>query len=573
MRRRRFGAPLALLIALCLAACAPGLPDTVVPGTEVTVGWTGAFTSANAAASPTSGNTAIAETIRGGFGDVMDGEFVADESFGVVTIVAEDPFTVRYDLAEPAWSDGIPLDAADLLLGWAAASGYFSPVGESEAGAAEADAGGAEADAEPTVPAVDEFARAIDVTFERPVFGWQQAVAVPVAAHIVGRHAFGIDDAMEAKQAVIRAIQDDDRSALDEMSEVWNAGFEISGGDEIGADLLLSSGPFLVDEVRGEEEGRSVTLVPNPSFRGSVTPKVSRIDLVPPGDQPIADVGGRLDVAILAPTTADRGPLRELERKDFTVNTSQDGTAWALLLNPAGIFTSQPARVAFLRAAPAAAMVQRGSGLWSSAYTGTTSMVSAPGSRAYDIVNEDSGFAVALGTPSDDPAREREAAGVDDASAVCVLYDRASEFAAGAFAALRDSAAEAGWLIVDCSSDDFEAARTQRGWDAVIARTPIPQTPEQIAAQWGSGGTASLTGNADVARDELIAQYAQTTDVYEAREVLAQIEATIVQAAVALPLAVNPLVTVTDRGVTGVATPGGDAARLIVGAAQWEITP
>ena len=107
----------------------------------------------------------------------------------------------------------------------------------------------------------------------------------------------------------------------------------------------------------------------------------------------------------------------------------------------------------------------------------------------------------------------------------------------------------------------------------MIARTPIPQTPEQIAAQWGSGGTASLTGNADVARDEMIAQYAQTTDVYEAREVLAQIEATIVQAAVALPLAVNPLVTVTDRGVTGVATPAGDAAGLIVGAAQWEITP
>ena len=77
----------------------------------------------------------------------------------------------------------------------------------------------------------------------------------------------------------------------------------------------------------------------------------------------------------------------------------------------------------------------------------------------------------------------------------------------------------------------------------------------------GQRGAASLTGNADAERDELIAQYAQTTDVYEAREVLAQIEATIVQAAVALPLAVNPLVTVIGRGVTGVATPGGDAAR------------
>ena len=94
MRRRRFGAPIALLLAASLTACAPALPETVVPGTQVTVGWTGAFSSANAAASPTPGNVAIAKTIRGGFGGVVDGEFVADESFGVATIVAEDPFTV-----------------------------------------------------------------------------------------------------------------------------------------------------------------------------------------------------------------------------------------------------------------------------------------------------------------------------------------------------------------------------------------------------------------------------------------------------------------------------------------------
>jgi peptide/nickel transport system substrate-binding protein len=218
-------------------------------------------------------------------------------------------------------------------------------------------------------------------------------------------------------------------------------------------------------------------------------------------------------------------------------------------------------------------MVERGSGLWSTAYTGTASMVAAPGSRAYDIVNEDSGFATAFGTAADDPALERETAGVSGGSAVCVLYDRASEFAAGAFAALRDSAAEAGWSVIDCGSDDFEAALAQRSWDAVIARTPIPQTPQQLAAQWGSGGAASLTQHVDAQRDALIAQYAQTTDVYEAREVLAQIEATIVQAAVALPLAVNPLVTVIDRGVTGVATPDGGGALLIGGAAQWEAKP
>ncbi|MET0296551.1 MAG: hypothetical protein ABW024_04060 [Microbacterium sp.] len=562
--RRLSAGAVAVLVVAALTACAPGLPETVVPGTEVTAGWGGTFTSANAAASPTPGNIAVADVTRGSFGDLVDGEFVADESFGTARIVADDPFTVTYDLAEPAWSDGIPLDAADLLLGWAGASGYFDAVDES---------GTPPADAEAVMPALDEFARSIDVTFGQPVVGWQRAVTAPVPAHVVGRLALGIDDAMEAKQAVIRAIQDDDRAALDAISEAWTTGFDVSGADEAAAGVLLSSGPFVVDDVRDDEAGQSVTLAPNIAFRGAVTAKVARIELVPEGAQPVAEVGDRLDVAILAPATANHGLVRELERKDFAVNTSHDGTVWAMHLDPAGVFASPEARTAFLRSAPASAMVERGGGLWSSSYTGTTSMLAAPGSRAFDIVNEDSGFTAALGTPSEDAALDREAAGVPAGSAVCVLYNRASEFAGGAFTALRDAAAEAGWNVVDCGSDDFDAALTQRGWNAVITRTPIPEAPEQIAAQWGSGGAASMSGHSDPARDEAIAAYARTADVYEAREALAQIEATIVRAAVVLPLSVNPLVTVIDPEVTGVSTPDGPPARLIRGASQWETSP
>lgn len=559
--RRTLAAALALVVALGATACAPALPDSVVPGSEVTAAWAGEFTSANAAASPTPGNAAMADVLRGRFGEVVAGEFVADESFGAVTIVRDDPFTVRYDLAEPVWSDGIPLDAADLLLGWAAASGYFT----------DDTAGETEADAAAAVPDIDEFARAIDVTFAHPEIGWQQAVAASVPAHVVGRLAFGIDDAMEAKQAVIAAIQNDDGAALDAIAEAWNQGFDISGDEAVGTDRLLSSGPFLVDAIADEGEGRSVTLVPNPTFRGAVTPKVARIRLVPPGAEPLAALGDRFDTAVLAPTAADDAPVRDLERQDYTVNPSKDGTIWALLLKPGGVLATPQARAAFLRQAPASTMVERGGGPWASAYTRTTSMLSAQGSRAYDVVVEDSGFAAALGSPAEDPALDREAAGVTSGAAVCVLYDRASEFAAGAFAALRDAAPEAGWDVTDCGSDDVDAALTAGGWDAVITRVPVPQTPRRIAAQWGTDGAESVVGQADAARDALIEQYAQTTDVYAARELLAQIEATIVQAAVALPLAANPLLTVTDRDVTGVTLADGDAARVIGSATGWEV--
>lgn len=559
---RRVAAALIAALTLGLTACTPAMPATVVPGTEVVVGWRGEFTSANAASSPTGGNIDIAEMNRADFGDVIDGEFVPDTGFGEVSIVSDDPFTVRYDLAEPSWSDGIPLDAADLLLGWAGSSGYFREK-----------AGEEPAEVERVVPSVDEFARSIEVTHEHPIIGWQQAVAVPVPAHVVGRRALGIEDAMEAKQAIITAIRDDDAAALAKIADVWNEGFEIGDDGEIPADLLLSSGPFQVDGVKRSKDGQSVTLVPNTGYQGAATPLVARIELVPPGDDPIGAIGERLDVAQVAPLVANRAMIKNLERRDVLVDTRHDGTLWALFVEPAGIFARHEARTAFFHAAPATSLIASGADVWGGAYAATTSMITAPGWRAYDIVSEDSGFAAALGSADEEPAIEREAAGVKAGAQVCVLYDRSSEFAAGAFRGLKAAASEAGWDVVDCGSDDFDTALGQGAWDAVIARVPIPQTPSQISAQWGTGGAASITGDADPARDELIARLAQTVDVYDARDLLAQIEATIVRAAVALPIAVNPRLTIIDSDVTSITPRTGSRAPLTYGAVQWEAVP
>jgi peptide/nickel transport system substrate-binding protein len=103
----------------------------------------------------------------------------------------------------------------------------------------------------------------------------------------------------------------------------------------------------------------------------------------------------------------------------------------------------------------------------------------------------------------------------------------------------------------------------------VIARVPIPQTPHDIAAQWGSDGAASIARQSDPDRDALIAQLAQTADVYEARDLLAQIEATIVRAAVALPITGGPALTIVDRDVTGVVPRNGAVAPLTSGVSQW----
>lgn len=558
---RRVAAAAVAVLTLGLAACAPALPKTVVPGTEVTITWTGELTSLNAAAEPTVGNRDVAELIRADFGDLVDGEFVADEGFGTVEIISTKPFTVRYDLAEPVWSDGIPLDAADLLLGWAWRSGLLADDAD------QPDPGAPALDA--AVPKIDEFARSLEVTFTRPDIGWQRAVSAPAPAHVIGGRALGLEDPMEAKQAVITAIRTGDDDALSKLAAEWREGSAVDPGKTPATEALVSSGPYLIEDI--DDAGTRIAFTPNPSYRGIVGTKIARVALVPPGEDLLERVGDTVDVAQALPSSRNRGPIRALQRKDFVVESTHDGTMWSLQLQPYGVFSRPQARIAFLRAVPASTLAQRGGGEWASDFAATTSMISAPGSRAYDIVAEDSGFSRKLGEPADDAALERQNAGLPERVGVCVLYDRRSEFARGAFAALREGSAEAGWAVRDCGSDDYGKTLEGGGWDAVIARTPIPQTPAQIADQWGSSGSASVVPAPDGSRDELIEKLAQTTDVYDAREVLAQIEATIVQSAVALPIAVNPRLTIVAPDVEGVSTRSGAVASLTSGIVQWSV--
>ena len=51
---------------------------------------------------------------------------VRNEEFGTMEKISDDPLTVRYTIKEGVkWSDDTPVTAADLLLQWAAFSGYY----------------------------------------------------------------------------------------------------------------------------------------------------------------------------------------------------------------------------------------------------------------------------------------------------------------------------------------------------------------------------------------------------------------------------------------------------------------
>ena len=118
--------------ALVISGCAAGGGDNnnddsgLVEGSSITAAWNQAFYSMN-------GNTSFGNATANNNINylVLDGfnyynnvpELVQNTSFGSYEVLSEDPLTVKYTIADGVkWSDGTDVDAADLLLNWAALS-------------------------------------------------------------------------------------------------------------------------------------------------------------------------------------------------------------------------------------------------------------------------------------------------------------------------------------------------------------------------------------------------------------------------------------------------------------------
>lgn len=564
----RSAAIIIAVLAFATTACGASLPRSVVKGSEVSVGWIGKLTSTNTAstAGATSGNLDIASLTRGRFGTLVEDTVEANPGFGTAKIVHQDPFTVRYDLAKPRWSDGTPVDTADLMLAWAAGSEFFSGQGAKKAGKPVAfDAVLSDLRKSSAIPEVDQGNRSIDVRFSQPVEDWKRALDVAVPAHVVGERALGVKDPMEAKQAVEDAVVKSDGAALAKIAKVWKDGFSVAATGRPDADALLSDGPYEIEDVRTDSEGQHVRLGINRSYSGSAKPSYQHLELTPYKPLFALDkIGKQLDVVQVAPTAQNWSEAEYLQRRDFGVATSSDGTVWAIVLRAKGSFQSAKARTAFIKALPRGDLTMTGAGKWNQAYESTDSVMFPPGGKNYQIDEEDSGFTTKFkssGGNSHGPT-----------GSVCLAYDTSSAFADGVYDAVLQAAGEAGWSTKDCGASGIDKAVDGSRWNAVLTRLPVPQTAADLAATWGSGGAANLCGVQNPQRDQLIKQLTRAANPYDARDIRVKIEKTLVDDSVVAPLAINPVVTVSAKGVDGVQPASGSVAPLLSTAVDWAPT-
>lgn len=602
MKIRKIGVTASVLAlgATALVACSPPGDDDDENGSgsdasgRLVVGWNQPFYGFNDDTSNSNNvtNAIVAYLTRDTFNYYdPEQELQQNESFGTYEKTSDDPLTVEYTVDDDStWSDGTPVDAVDLLLFWGAASGTLNTVGDDvtrddanypvlEGGDVFFD--GATTGLDLATPEVSDDRRTLTLTYSDPFADWEVAIdGGGVAAHAVGQIGLELDDAEEAKTAVMDAILNEDAEALSPIADTWNRDFDFKDlpDNEL---LYLSSGPYVIDDAVADE---SVTFKPNPEYSGDHEAQIETLTISYNEDgnaqaQQLAN--GEIDL-IGPQATADL--VEQMEGYDgVEVETGVDASYEHvdLTVNNGGPFdpatyggdeaTALLVRQAFLTAFPRQDIVDRlivpilPDAEVRNAYT------VAPGSPNYDTVTSENGLdAYAEADPQAAAALLAEA-GVS-APTVRIMYAADNVRRQQAFEIVKPALEEAGFVIEDAGTPEWSTKLGDGTYDAVTFAWQSTSTAvTESASTYQTGGINNLNGFSDPELDALWSELAITTDEDEQADLVGQIEAGLVERAYGLPIFQFPGVTAwtTDR-VEGVA-PAPLSPRIFYGFWDWTV--
>ena len=295
MKKHFIAGSLAAATAIVMTGCTPpgGGDSSGGKGSVLNIGWNEAFRSMN---DMTMDGNAVANTIvaymsNDNFKYYDDDLELHDGALGEVEKVSDDPLKVKYTFGEDAnWSDGTPVDAADLALTWAARSQHFNTVDDNRDddgtlqdnpdGTVFFDSSAVGAPLIEDFPEISEDGKAVTFTYSEPFADWETefglgAYGSGVPAHIVAKNALGTTDPQEGKDAILEAIETGDKTALSKISNFWNTGFDFTSMPE-NKDLLVHNGPY---EITDFEEGQYLTLSRDEDYTGPVEPKIDTVTI------------------------------------------------------------------------------------------------------------------------------------------------------------------------------------------------------------------------------------------------------------------------------------------------------
>jgi peptide/nickel transport system substrate-binding protein len=584
LRIKRFAAGGVLLAtgALVLSACTPTTAPgaEIVEGTSITAAWNQPFYSANGNTSfgnATANNNINYMTYSGfNFYDNTP-ELQQDTSFGSYELVSEDPLQVQYTINEGVqWSDEVPVDAADMMLHWAALSGAFNTedfapeeyqdpetgefTTEFPEGTVFFDSG-----ATPTsglglvqeTPEINEDGRGILMTYSDFYVDWELAFGAGLPAHVIAMNALGIEDPTEAKQAVIDAIQNEDMGVIAQLASYWNTGFNFT---EMPSDtsVLTANGPYIISDFVADQY---ITLQANENYVGDHQPQVETITVRFITDAMAAVTAlqnGDVDIIQPQATPDVRAALEGTE--GITVSYGEGATYEHVDLqfdqskNP-GVFETLEARQSFLLTIPRQEIIDRLIIPLNPEATVRNSAVFVPGAEGYDESVENSGILDMYSEVDIEQATAlREQAGLEEGTEVCLLFASTNPRRVSEFELIRESAAEAGWTVTDCSSPEWGGLLGAPGaYDAsLFGWQSTSLGVASVGPNFETGGINNLSYYSNEEMDAVVQELNTTVDTERQMELLMEIDRILVEDAFGITIFQFPEVTAFSDRITGI---------------------
>lgn len=574
MKIRRITAGVAALAAgaLVLTGCTNSPSDettasaepTATTGGTLTVSETNEFFSFNP--STANGNTDINSKISLATNShlyYIDDELKVqhDESFATTEKISDDPLVVKYTINEgKKWSDGEPIDADDLVLAWAVFSGYYDDAtidpatGEVASGTQYFSYAGSTLGLGLTeFPEIGDDNRSITLTYSKPFSDWEVALDLDRPAHVVAKGA-GLADGAALLDLFEKSAKGDpaapvDNPELKAVADFYNTGFDYTTLPD-DPSLYLSSGPYIVSDV---VESQSVTLVPNETYDGDLTPKLDQIVVRTIGD-PSAAIqalqNGEVDV--VSPQ-ANADTLAALEAvPDATVHQGLQLAFDHIDLNSTGVFADERVREAFLKTIPRQAILDAIIVPLAPDAEVLNSVLFVPAQDGYAETIKDNAFPQ-FTEPDIEGAKALLAEAGYDGTPVRVLYNVNNPNRVDAFKLIQASAAEAGFAIDDQGDAKWGSRLGDGSYDASIfgwinsgvGVSGVPQI-------YGTGQSSNFNGVSSPEADELMDELISTIDPADQTDLQVQIEKLLSETYTTLPFFQSVGVDAVSSRVVGI---------------------
>ncbi|WP_162606432.1 ABC transporter family substrate-binding protein [Jiangella asiatica] len=475
-----------------------------------------------------------------------DGNPVREEEFGTYEKVSDDPLTVEYTVNdETSWSDGTPIDCDDLLLEWAALSGTMvGPDGENIFDASSTN--GFELIEKPDCQPGD---KQFTVVYSQPYIDWELIVeGGDVPAHIAAQQG-GL-----TPEELVTAIQNDDIAALTPVAEFWNTGWQFNPGELPPAEMIPSSGPYLLTDWQA---GQSITLTANPDFYGTPPPTETIVLRVLDGDQQVAALqNGEVD--IINPSNPTVDTISQLEGLGDQVETMTGGNlTWSHIdfqMGPGRAFEPLEVRQAFAKCVPRELIVEN---LVRPANPDAVTQDLReffPVDEDYDAARETAFPADMYGEQDLQGAQElMDQAGVTQP--VEIVFMHADDPVRNDLAALiKDACDQVGFNVVDFTPPDWGERLTADpgSYDAAMFGWAGSGNIASGQSLYVTGGDQNPYGYSNTTVDEIWDQVVTSADREAARELLVEAEAELWNDVFNIPLYTNANVVAVAQGIEGV---------------------